>query len=115
VVITAVVITVATIAAIVRHWNGRLGWWSWNRSKVGSSRLVIDGRAPSKRSVEIVLVFLIVTYCALLSAVLALALLREVRLRKTLESLLNRILSSWRKRHGKNNSDPATPCSFSVW
>ena len=57
------------------------------------------------------LVFLIVASCALLSAVLALALLREVRLRKTLEALLKRILNSWRRFHGRNDSDP--PCQVS--
>jgi hypothetical protein len=53
-----------------------------------------------------VLVFFIVACCALLSAVLALALLREARLRKTLEALLERILNSWRRFHVSNNPDP---------
>ena len=34
---------------IVRHWLGRLGRCSWNRPKVGSSRVVIDFRASSSR------------------------------------------------------------------
>ena len=43
---------------------------------------------------------------ALLSAVLALALVREVRLRRALEALLRRILTTWRKLNAPNESDP---------
>src|SRR5205085_11631965 len=47
----------------------------------------------------LLLVFLVVASCALLTAVLALALLREIRLRKALEALLQRILNTWRRFH----------------
>jgi len=47
---------------------------------------------------------------ALLSAVLALALLREVRLRRALEALLRRILATWRRLHAIRDSDePGRP------
>jgi len=52
-----------------------------------------------------VLVFLMIASISLLSAVLALALLREVRLRKALERLLKTILHAWRKFHATNPSD----------
>jgi hypothetical protein len=42
----------------------------------------------------------------LLSAVLALALLREVRLRQALERLLKKLLHAWRKFHATNPSEP---------
>ena len=41
---------------------------------------------------------------ALLSAVLALALLREVRLRRALEAVLRRILSTWRRFRSPHDS-----------
>ena len=41
---------------------------------------------------------------ALLSAVLALALLREVRLRRALEAVLRRILSTWRRFRSTHDS-----------
>ena len=43
------------------------------------------------------LFYLALAACALLSAVLALVLVREVRLRRALEALLRRILSTWRR------------------
>jgi hypothetical protein len=43
---------------------------------------------------------------AILSAVLALALVREVRLRRALEALLRRILSTWRRFHGSTPTRP---------
>jgi hypothetical protein len=43
---------------------------------------------------------------ALLSAVLALALVREVRLRRALEALLRRLLTTWRKLHAPPDPDP---------
>lgn len=50
------------------------------------------------------LVFLVLACCALLTAVLALALLREIRLRKALAALLQKILKTWRSRfHDKGN------------
>jgi len=52
-----------------------------------------------------VLVFLVVTSCALLTAVLALALLREIRLRKALEALLKKILNTWRRFHATHRPD----------
>jgi hypothetical protein len=53
----------------------------------------------------VVLVFLVVASCALLTAVLALALVREIRLRKALEALLKRILNTWRRFHATNGPD----------
>jgi hypothetical protein len=41
---------------------------------------------------------------ALLSAVLALALLREARLRRALEAILRRILSTWRRFRSSHDS-----------
>ena len=52
------------------------------------------------------LVYLVGASGALLSAVLAVALWREVRLRKALEALLERILHSWRRFHGDQGSNP---------
>lgn len=46
------------------------------------------------------LFYLALASCALLSAVLAIALLREVRLRRAVEALLRRILSTWRRFDG---------------
>src|SRR5437763_13781628 len=43
------------------------------------------------------LIFLVLASCALLTAVLALALLREIRLRKALEALWHKLLSTWRR------------------
>ena len=43
---------------------------------------------------------------ALLSAVLALALLREVRLRRALEAVLRRILSTWRRFRSPHDTQP---------
>jgi hypothetical protein len=53
------------------------------------------------------LYFLALAAGALLSAVLALALLREVRLRRALEALLRRILSTWRRFRSEH--DPEMP------
>jgi hypothetical protein len=53
-----------------------------------------------------VLFYLALATCALLSAVLALALVREVRLRRAVEALLRRILSTWRRFHGSNPTRP---------
>jgi hypothetical protein len=44
---------------------------------------------------------------AMLSAVLAIALLRELRLRRALEALLRRILAAWRNIHASRESDDA--------
>ena len=41
---------------------------------------------------------------ALLSAVLALALLREVRLRRALEAVLRRLLTTWRRLRSHHDS-----------
>lgn len=41
---------------------------------------------------------------ALLSAVLALALLREVRLRRALEAVLRRLLTTWRRFRSNHDS-----------
>jgi hypothetical protein len=46
--------------------------------------------------------------CALLSAVLAIALSREVRLRQVLEALLFRLLKTWRNLHGPSGK-PFSP------
>jgi hypothetical protein len=43
--------------------------------------------------------------CALLSAVLALALVREVRLRRALEAVLRRLLAAWRGFRGERETD----------
>jgi hypothetical protein len=51
------------------------------------------------------LFYLSLAACALLSAILALALLREVRLRRALEALLRRILSTWRRFRSEHDSD----------
>jgi hypothetical protein len=59
----------------------------------------------------LVLVYVALAAGALLSAVLALALLREIRLRRVLESLLRRILSIWRKLHAPNDSDSRPPAA----
>jgi hypothetical protein len=56
-----------------------------------------------------VLFYLAIAAGTLLSAVLALALLREVRLRRALEALLRRILTAWRKMHESNESDTPRP------
>jgi hypothetical protein len=47
--------------------------------------------------------------CALLSAILAIALVREVRLRRALALLLRRILTTWRRFHGPRQLDPERP------
>jgi hypothetical protein len=47
-----------------------------------------------------VLVTIVIAASAFLAAVLSLALLREVRLRRALEKLLARILAAWRNRNG---------------
>jgi hypothetical protein len=43
------------------------------------------------------LVFVVVAACSSLSAVLAVALVREVRLRRALEALLRQIFTLWRR------------------
>src|SRR5262245_52416833 len=60
---------------------------------------------PNRRSY--VLMFLVMSSICLLSAVLAIALVREVRLRRALEKLLRRILDSWRKFHATNPPESA--------
>jgi ABC-type phosphate/phosphonate transport system permease subunit len=45
-----------------------------------------------------ILSYMILTACAVLVVVLALALAREVRLRRALQSLLKQLLSFWRNR-----------------
>lgn len=45
------------------------------------------------------LVLIVIAASAFLVAVLSLALFREVRLRRALETLLARILAMWRRRH----------------
>jgi hypothetical protein len=59
----------------------------------------------STKGEPIVLVFLVVSSCALLTAVLALALLREIRLRRALEAILKRILNTWRRFHASDEPD----------
>jgi hypothetical protein len=53
----------------------------------------------------------IVAALALLASVLTLALVREVRLRRALEALLRRILTTWRKLHAPNDSDSRRPAA----
>jgi hypothetical protein len=48
--------------------------------------------------------YAIVLASSLLAVVLALALAREVRLRRALERLLARILSYWRNQHASNET-----------
>ena len=50
------------------------------------------------------IVFVALAAGALLSAVLALALLREVRLRRALEAVLRRLLSTWRRFRSQHHS-----------
>jgi hypothetical protein len=64
-------------------------------------------RNPHRLTEVFVLIFLVIASCALLTAVLALALLREMRLRQALEALLKRILQMWRSFHGTR--DPSAP------
>jgi hypothetical protein len=52
-----------------------------------------------------VLFYLALAAGALLTAVLALALVREVRLRQALQTLLRQILTMWRKRNAPNESE----------
>ena len=47
----------------------------------------------------------VVVASSILAAVLALALVREVRLRRALEVLLARILAAWRRRSDRSASD----------
>ena len=49
--------------------------------------------------------FVVVAASSILAAVLALALAREVRLRRALERLLSRILAAWRRRHDRSTMD----------
>jgi len=56
-----------------------------------------------------VFLFLAIAAGTLLSAVLALALMREVRLRRALEALLRRILTTWRKMHDTHESATRPP------
>jgi hypothetical protein len=49
------------------------------------------------------MVFVLVGSCALLTAILAVALLREARLRRALEQLLRRILTRWRHFDAKED------------
>jgi hypothetical protein len=51
-----------------------------------------------------VLFYLALATSALLSAMLALALVREIRLRRALEALLRRILSTWRRLNGSSHT-----------
>jgi hypothetical protein len=55
-----------------------------------------------------VVVFLLLAACALLAAVLALALLREIRLRRALEALLQKILNTWRTFHVSKHPSEST-------
>jgi hypothetical protein len=50
-----------------------------------------------------VLIFVVVASCALLTAVLALALVRENRLRRALEALLTKLLNSWKRIHDSDH------------
>jgi len=54
-------------------------------------------RSVSKRK-ETILSHVILTACSVLVVVLVLALAREVRLRRALQTLLKRLLSFWRNR-----------------
>jgi hypothetical protein len=56
-----------------------------------------------------VLVFVALAASAVLTAVLALALVREVRLRRALEALLTKLLITWRQFRDPKN-DRATNC-----
>jgi hypothetical protein len=58
--------------------------------------------SPTRSS--LVLFFVAIAAGALLSAVLALALLREARLRRALEALLRRILMIWRRLRSPDES-----------
>jgi len=49
----------------------------------------------------------ILTAGAVLVVVLVLALAREVRLRRALERLLNKLLTLWRNRHAEHSAGPA--------
>jgi len=49
-------------------------------------------------------VLFVVVASSILAAVLALALVREVRLRRALELLLSRILAAWRRRPDRSTS-----------
>src|SRR4051812_43982086 len=62
--------------------------------------LAAAGVSFSQPSGGFVLMFVVVASCALLTAVLALALVRETRLRRTLEALLTKIINRWRQFHG---------------
>src|SRR5438045_2906015 len=70
------------------------------------SREVLHDCQPGRGGVSM-LVCLVVASVCLLSAVLALALLREVRLRRALEALLRRILNTWRQFHAAKKTGPA--------
>ena len=58
----------------------------------------------STRSSSHVMLLVALAACALLSAVLALALLREVRLRRALEAVLRRLLTTWRRFRSQHDS-----------
>ena len=48
----------------------------------------------------------VVVASSILAAVLALALVREVRLRRALELLLSRILAAWTRRSDRSTPEP---------
>ena len=62
-----------------------------------------------QKEVFFVFLFLAIAAGTLLSAVLALALVREVRLRRALTALLRRILTAWRTMHDSHVSDDTRP------
>jgi hypothetical protein len=92
-----------TIKCWVRHSNRRTQFWP----VLPVLRQFEGSFLPwSLRKEVFVLFYLALAACALLSVVLALALVREVRLRRALEALLHRILSTWRRFHGSNPTRP---------
>jgi hypothetical protein len=60
-----------------------------------------------KRENPLVLFVSAIAALALLSAVLAIALLREVRLRRALQVLLFRLMTAWRKKRDHRSSQTA--------
>ncbi len=51
---------------------------------------------------------------SLLAAVLVVALVREVRLRRALQRLLSRLLAVWRNRHAEDHRVPSADVGNSV-
>jgi hypothetical protein len=81
----------------------------WRTPKIGRRdtwlpRLRISA-ALSRKEVHLVLYLAALAAGAMLSAVLALALWREARLRRALETLLRRILTAWRRGNAQHDAD----------